>query len=195
MLVPIERLLQRRSRYLELVALRARLKTERASAYGEDQAAALHIRSLKLRLAATAGRVSSCGGCAAGKPWPRGAYAGGDCCSGVTEHLFADTEVAALAQAGTRPRDLTAPRGDHPGCAFRGSAGCTLEVAHRPTVCVRYACDGLLRELHQLGRLDEVEALSAELLQALQQFETRLAERRDRALVDEIAAAFERSIT
>ncbi len=179
--VPLERLFQRRSRADELIALKRRLVAERAP---HEREAALAIRALKLRLAAAAGSVDSCASCATGRPWPRGAYDGGDCCSGRTEDLFADDEVTALAQAGTRPRDLVAPRGDHPGCAFRGPTGCTLALAHRPTVCVRYACDRLLAELHKHGRLDEVEALSAELARALRDFTATVAARRERTLHD-----------
>jgi hypothetical protein len=62
----------------------------------------MQIRSLKVRLAAATGAVSSCGRCAIGTPWPGGAYDGGHCCSGRTEDLFGEGEVAALAQAGTR---------------------------------------------------------------------------------------------
>ena len=184
MFVPIGRLIQVRSRATELAALKRRLRAERT---GAEHAAAREIRSLKARLAAAIGEVTSCATCAAGMPWPRGAYAGGDCCSGRTEHLFSDDEVAALAQAGTRPRDLVAPRGQHPGCAFRGAAGCTLDVEHRPTVCVRYACLGLQRELHRAGRLDAVEALAAELAQALARFTAVVAARRERELLAQVA--------
>jgi hypothetical protein len=103
--------------------------------------------------------------------------------------VFDDDEVAALAQAGTRARDLVAPRGEHPGCAFRGATGCTLEVAHRPSVCVRYACDKLAAELHRAGRLDDVEALAAELAQAMGRFRAAVEARHDRAWVDAIVSA------
>lgn len=186
MFVPIERLFARqaRSRAAELVALKRRLRAERATSERDE---AMQIRSLKARLAAATGAGSSCGRCAIGRPWPGGAYDGGHCCSGQTEELFGADEVAALAQAGTRPRDLIAPRGEHPGCAFRGSIGCTLEAEHRPALCLRFVCDDLRRELHQRGRLDEVEALAAELEQALARFAAALAARREREWLAAVA--------
>ena len=185
MFVSIARLLTRqlRSRAEELVALKRRLRAERATSERDE---ALRIRALKARLAAAAGAVSSCGRCAAGRPWPGGAYDGGHCCSGRTEELFSADEVAALAQAGTRPRDLVAPRGEHPGCAFRGPTGCTLGAEHRPALCLRFVCDDLRRELHRAGKLDEVEALAAELEQALARFAAALAARRDREWLEAV---------
>jgi hypothetical protein len=166
-LVPIEGLFARGTRATEVVRVKRRLRAETSRAERDDARA---ILDLKLRLAAATGSVSSCASCAAGKPSPRGIFAGGDCCSSPTDGLFDDVESAALAQAGTRPRDLVTPRGEHAGCAFRGATGCTLATEHRPTVCVRYACDGLRRELHRLGRLDEVEQLANELRDALARF-------------------------
>ena len=178
MLVPIERLFARGTRATEVAGVKRRLRAERSRAERED---ALAIRDLKLRLATATGSVSSCASCAIGKPSPRGVFAGGDCCSSPTDGLFDDVETAALAQAGTRPRDLVTPRSEHAGCAFRGATGCTLAAEHRPTVCVRYACDGLRRELHRLGRLDDVEALALELRQALARFAARREARIDLA--------------
>jgi hypothetical protein len=163
------------------------------SAGGDERALARRLLDLKLATAAASGAVSSCARCATGQPWPRGgyagAYAGGDCCSGTTAHLFSDAEVAALASTGTRRSDLRAP-GDAPaGCAFRGATGCSLEVAHRPSVCVRYACAGLSRELHRLGRLDDVERLARELGETLAAFTAANAARRDREWADAEVAA------
>ena len=157
-----------------------RLRAERAR---HEREAALSIRALKLDLSRATGDVASCAGCAVGKESPRGIFAGGDCCSSPTAGLFDDVEVAALAQAGTRPRDLVAPRGVHAGCAFRGERGCTLEVEHRPTVCVRYACDGLRRELHRAGRLDHVEGLAVKLHRAVDEFAAARERRLELALI------------
>jgi hypothetical protein len=154
-----------------------------------EAAPARRLLDLKLAVAAATGAVSSCARCATGQPWPRGGYVGGDCCSGTTAHLFSDAEVAALAQTGTQPDDLRAPADAPAGCAFRGATGCSLDVAHRPSVCVRYACNGLQRELHDLGRLDDVERLSGELRDALAAFTAANTARRDREWADaEIAA-------
>jgi hypothetical protein len=175
--VAVERLLikvrQPRSRAAELIALRGRLRAERVRAVDEDERAlARDVLARKLAVSAELDAVVSCRGCATGEPWPRGAYDGGDCCAGVTAELFDDNELAALAHAGTRPRDLVPPAGAdaHAGCAFRGPRGCTLEVEHRPGRCVHYLCDTLRRELHARGRLDTVEARLAELNTTMQRF-------------------------
>jgi hypothetical protein len=120
------------------------------------RALAATLRAVSAELSA----VRSCRTCAIGAPLPRGAYDGGDCCAGGTADLFDDNELAALAHAGTRPRDLVAPPGTdaHAGCAFRGPRGCTLDVTHRPGRCVHYLCDTLRRELHAGDKLDVVEA-------------------------------------
>ncbi len=56
-------------------------------------------------------------------------------------------------------------------------------------MCVRYACTGLQRELHRLGRLDAVEALAVELGEALAAFATAYDTRRDREwAIGEVAA-------
>jgi hypothetical protein len=105
--------------------------------------------------------------------------------------LFDDNELAALAHAGTRPRDLRPPTEDHAGCAFRGAHGCTLDVTHRPARCVHYFCDTLRRELHDAGQLDTIEAKLAELNREMQQFVAVRRARVDREilspLLDEVA--------
>jgi hypothetical protein len=199
LLVPVERLttrLRRRAiRRGEVRTVRQRLADATPASEGDDERVlARRLLDLKLAMAEASGEVSACAGCATGQPWPRGGYAGGDCCSGTTAHLFSDAEVAALASTGTRPSDLHAP-GDAPaGCAFRGSTGCSLEVAHRPSVCVRYACAGLQRELHRLGRLDEVERLARELGAALAAFTAANAARCDREWADGEVAAIAASL-
>lgn len=200
MLIAVERLLiktrQPRPRASELIALRQRLREERAAGVDdEERALAREVGDKKRAVSAELTRVTSCTRCAVGAPWPRGGYDGGDCCAGVTADLFDDNELAALAHAGTRPRDLVAPRGAdaHAGCAFRGPRGCTLEVAHRPGRCVHYLCDTLRRELHAGGTLDAVEARLAALNEAMQRFTAVHAARRDREVVapilDAIAAS------
>ncbi|MBS1124077.1 MAG: uncharacterized protein H6Q90_6305, partial [Deltaproteobacteria bacterium] len=114
-------------------------------------------------------------------------------CAGVTADLFDGNELAALAHAGTRPRDLTAPaRADaHAGCAFRGPRGCTLDVMHRPGRCVHYLCDTLRRELHARGQLDPVETKLAELNHAMQRFVAVHQARLDRDILAPIIDAIE----
>jgi len=193
-LVALDRLLARvrqvPSRAAELRELTGRLRAERAAEPDPDErAAAGELRALKTALTRATGAVTSCASCARGMPLPGGAFAGGHCCSGHTPELFSDDEVAALAQAGTRVRDLPAPTTDHAGCAFRGPTGCTLEPEHRPALCHRFVCDDLRRELHRLGRLDEVERLCGELDAAYGRFARLRAARLDREWLDEVAPA------
>lgn len=167
-LIAVERLLVRvrqvPSRADELIALRDRLRAERAARIGpQERALAREVRALKQRASAALAETTACHSCAVGKRWPRGAHAGGDCCSGVTADLFDDDEVGALAAAGTRPRDLRAPRGDHAGCAFRGELGCTLAAADRPMRCVHYTCMILRKELKANSALAATDAILVQL--------------------------------
>jgi len=193
--VPVERLLLRvrqvPARADELLALRQRLRGEHAVRAGaEERAIAIELRALKLRISEALRAVSSCTRCASGRPRPRGAFAGGDCCSGVTADLFSDDEVAALAQAGTQPRHLRPPRGEHAGCAFRGELGCTLTPAHRPERCVHYTCSLLRRELATRGELAPIDTLLDELARLMARFVTLRGER----LADELFAPLEAAL-
>lgn len=195
MLIGIERLLVRTrqvpARADELIALRARLRTERAASPSDDErTAALALRELKIQVSDALAAVSSCASCATGKRFPRGAFPGGDCCTGVTADLFSTDEVAALAQAGTRPGDLRAPRTVLAGCAFRGALGCTLEAQHRPERCVSYMCSVLRRELHTRGELAAIDAMVSELQRAMARFAALHSTRLD----DEILAPLEAAI-
>jgi hypothetical protein len=194
--VRVERLLiklrQPASRADELNALRARLRDELAKQIDDDERAlAEGVLERKRAVSAELHAVTSCHSCAKGAPWPRGHYNGGDCCAGVTADLFDEHELAALAHAGTRPRDLTPPRDDHAGCAFRGAQGCTLELDHRPARCVHYICDTLRRELHDRGRLDTIEAKLAELDREMQRFKTVHRARLDREVLAPLIEALE----
>ena len=195
MLIPIERLLLRarhvRTRADELITLNGRVRAARAERPGdEERTAAAELRALKVRVSASLTSVTSCASCAEGKRWPRGAFAGGDCCTGVTADLFSDDEVAALAAAGTRPRDLRAPTDEHAGCAFRGARGCTLDAAHRPERCVSYMCNILRRELRTRGELAEADAMIAELRSTMARFTALRSARLD----DDILAPLEAAI-
>jgi hypothetical protein len=188
--VPVERLMMRlrqpASRADELVALRRRLRTERATAAADDERAlAADVARAKRAVAAATGDVASCGSCAAHQPWPAGAFAGGACCSGNTADLFDDHELAALAGAGTRPRDLRPPAGRdaHAGCAFRGAHACSLALDHRPARCVHYLCETLRGELHRRGRLDDLETRLADLDRAMRAFTAVHRARQDREVL------------
>jgi len=184
MLIAIERLLirlrQPRTRADELSALRERLRRElRVEPAVAERAVALEVRRLKRALADATGAVSACSGCGTGMPAPGGTFAGGHCCSGRTGDLFNDDEVAMLAQTGTRLADLAAPTTEHAGCAFRAPTRCTLTVEDRPALCARYACTELRHELFDKGRLDQIEALEAELDAAYREFSRLRASRLD----------------
>lgn len=194
MLIPIERLLLRarhlRTRADELIELHGRLRAARAQRTGdEERAAARELRALKVQISASLTSVTSCASCAVGKRLPRGAFAGGDCCSGVTADLFSDDEVAALAAAGTRPRDLRAPKRVHAGCAFRGDQGCTLGAEDRPERCVSYMCSILRRELRTRGELAEADALTAELRTVMARFTALRSARLDDEILVPLEAA------
>ena len=199
--MPLERLVMRlrqpASRAAELAALRQRLRGERASVVTEDERAlAAEVARVKRAVAAAIGGVVSCGACAARQPWPVGAFTGGACCAGVTAELFDDHELAALARAGTRPRDLRPPDGDdgHAGCAFRGAHACSLALDHRPARCVRYVCDTLRGELHRRGRLDDVERELAELDGAMREFTAVHRARQDREVLDPVIEAVSEAV-
>jgi hypothetical protein len=193
-LIAVERLLiklrQPRSRADELIAVRRRLRAELASRPDdEEHVLARAVLDQKLLVSASLRAVTSCATCATGQPFPRGHYDGGDCCAGVTAELFDDNELAALAHAGTRPRNLVAPRVDHAGCAFRGDQGCSLDVAHRPARCVHYLCTTLRRELHAHGQLDAIEVALAELDQRMQRFRAVHGARVDRQVLEPLFEA------
>ncbi len=196
MLIAVERLLiklrEPASRAAELIELRRRLRAERAAVISdEERALAAEVHTRKLAVVDQLHDVTSCGSCAQGAPWPNGQWSGGDCCCGVTNEVFDDHEVAALAHAGTRPRDLTPPRDVHAGCSFRGAQGCSLEVAHRPARCVHYVCDTLRRELFDRGRLDAIEASLAELNGAMKRLTATRVARLDRETLAPIVDAIE----
>jgi hypothetical protein len=196
MFVPVERLVMRlrqpASRAAEVAALRQRLRAERATAVADDERAlAAEVARVKLAVAGAIGSVASCGSCAVRQPWPVGGFAGGACCAGVTADLFDDHELAALAGAGTRPRDLRPPAGRdaHAGCAFRGAEACSLALEHRPARCVHYVCDTLRAELHRRGRLDGVEAQLVELDRAMRAFTAVHRARQDREVLTPVIDA------
>jgi hypothetical protein len=127
------------------------------------RALAVDLARQRVALSVAMGDVRACSGCARGRPLPEGRWSGGQCCSAPTTDVFTDDEVRALALAGTTPARLIAPSGDHAGCAFRGEHGCSLDVVDRPTLCVRYICRELERELTRRGDVRAVKALASEL--------------------------------
>ncbi len=166
----VDRLRQPRSRADELLDVRRRLGAAARKPTGpRARELAETLRELRIAASAAQGCVHACAGCGRGKPLPAGRFDGGHCCSGATADIFTDDEVAALALAGTRPAALRPPDGDHAGCAFRGSTGCSLAPADRPTVCVRYICRDLTAEVaargdiaHVVSHLDRLDDTWAE---------------------------------
>jgi hypothetical protein len=118
------------------------------------------LRRLRERLSAAFGRIEACSHCVRPRSdeWP-----GGHCCSGTTATLFTDDEITALKLSGTKIADLRVPRSEQSGCAFRGRAGCSLQPAHRPCLCVRYTCRDLESELTRRGDRAAISGLQQEL--------------------------------
>jgi hypothetical protein len=141
--------------------LRKGLRQVRASGRlsEHEQDLVLRLRVSRERIAAEAGDLQACAQCAACYPLPASTWAGGYCCSGRTEGLFDEIELATLGGASTRPRHLRPPRSGAAGCIFRGARGCSLPPVHRPNKCLRYLCVDAQRELHARGALEVVEAL------------------------------------
>ena len=167
----VDRLRHPRSRADEVAALRRRLAAVGA-ATPEARRLAAEVMRLREALGAAFEGTTACAGCARGYPPPHGRWPGGHCCGGPTDGVFTDDEVAALALGGVRGGELVPPPPgtDHAGCAFRGAGGCSLTARERPTVCAAYVCRDLARGLFDRGRLDEVEALAAELRRAFDAF-------------------------
>jgi hypothetical protein len=185
-----------RDRRAELGALRRRLRDAAREPAGDDERAlARRLRQLRRDLAAALGAVASCGGCAArlvagvGKA----GWSGGFCCSGNTEDVFADHEVAALALAGVNPRHLRPPSSERAGCLFRGPTGCSLDPAHRPNVCARYICRELAAELGARGDAKKIFAIVEAIEVAYLELAERRAARRENEWLAEIAGLIETS--
>ena len=161
----VDRLRHPRSRADEVLAVRRRLVAQPAPSEASEEERALAGELLRVRteLTEALAGVTSCSGCARGHSLPHGRWSGGQCCGGSTEGIFTDDELAALRLSGTTPSRLSPPRSDHAGCAFRGPEGCSLTVADRPNLCVRYICRELEAELTAAGTLPRVKALAREL--------------------------------
>jgi hypothetical protein len=165
----VDRLRHERTRADEVAALRRRfVRPEPATE--EMIALAAELRRLREELVAQLGDVSSCSGCARGHPLPHGRWSGGHCCGTRTDNVFTDDEVAALRLAGTTPARLVPPSGPHAGCAFRGPEGCSLAVADRPDICVRYLCRELEDELRARGDLRAVKAVASSIARGIERF-------------------------
>ena len=161
----VDRLRQPRSRADEILAVRRRLVAQPAPSQARDDEVALarELRRQREALTEALAGVSACAGCARGRALPHGRWSGGHCCGGRTEDIFTDDELGALRLSGTTPARLAPPRSDHAGCAFRGPEGCSLAVADRPNLCVRFICRELEAELVERGEVGRVKELARDL--------------------------------
>lgn len=179
-LLPVSDLVRRwrspRSRVSDVDAVRRRIAAAASRGAGDEAVVlARELRALKPQVLAALGAVRACSGCGEGRSLPHGRWEGGFCCGGRTEGVFDENESAALALAGTRPRDLRPPAGDHAGCAFRGPEGCSLAAQDRPSLCVRFVCRELEGELRESGEWTRVRALTRTLEATFARFVKALA--------------------
>jgi len=175
----VDRLRHPRSRADELLAVRSRLVAQPVASEATDEELALARELLVLRreLTDAIGVASACGGCARGRSLPHGRWNGGHCCGGRTEDIFTDDELGALRLSGTTPARLSPPRSDHAGCVFRGAEGCSLDVADRPNLCVRYVCRELEGELVLRGDAGRSKTLVRDLGKTFARFSRARASR------------------
>ncbi len=158
----------------------------------EESASALQLRALREALGARLGTVVACTDCVRPRSldWP-----GGHCCSGRTAELFTDDELASLKLAGTTSRHFKSPnlghagRSDHTGCVFRGPAGCALPPSHRPSLCVRYMCFDLQRELDRREDSEETNRLQAAIGREFTDFVNQRRTRRQEASFEALKAS------
>jgi hypothetical protein len=182
LIISVQHLIDRarhvRSRADEVAAVRRGLA--KVTGTPDEIASARRLRALREELTAALENTASCATCARGYPLPHGRWDGGHCCGGATSGVFDDDEIAALALAGTSPRDMIPPRGDHAGCAFRGPGGCSLAPHARPNICVRYTCRTLEGELVERGDRKQVAAIQEKLRREFAHF-TALRDSRAKA--------------
>ena len=174
----VDRLRHPRSRADEVLAVRRRLVAQPlpSNASEEEFALARDLRRLREELTDALRGVRACHGCARGRSLPHGRWNGGHCCGGRTEDIFTDDELGALRLSGTTALQLSPPRSDHSGCAFRGPEGCSLDIADRPNLCVRYICRELEEELVAGGAASVAKKLASDLGTTFARF-TRLRAR------------------
>ncbi len=175
----LKRLIGPRTRSDEVSDVRRRLaaQPEPSVTSAAEVRLALRLRVLREEISAQVGEVKACAQCVR----PRSAnWPGGHCCSGDTRSLFTNTELAALRLSGTTSAQLKPPRAEHSGCAFRGPRGCSLETAHRPSLCVRYMC----RELEsEVAKRSDARVIAESREQLRVEFERFSEMTQERALV------------
>jgi hypothetical protein len=183
-----DRLRGPRTRAEELCDVRRRLAEQAGPGVAShaEQQLALQLRTLREELVARFATVQACARCVQ----PRSAsWPGGHCCSGHTQALFTDDELAALRLAGTTAAQLRAPHERHAGCVFRGPQGCSLTAAHRPCLCVRYTCRELQSELDRRGDGLATARLQEEIRVRFERFVKLRNERLEANLFAELQAS------
>lgn len=168
----LDRVSHQPSRADALAVLRRRLAAFPSSAQsrGEERELAETMRRLRVGIAGMLRDVRSCRSCAKGCPMPQGQWDGGFCCSGETEEIFSDDELASLAAAGVSWRMWQAPQGPHAGCVFRGAFGCSLVPEARPNLCLHYICRELSHELAKRGEFEAIDACCTALIETFRTF-------------------------
>jgi hypothetical protein len=193
-LIPLRYLVDRvrhpKSRAEVLRELRAILaeQAEWSRASHEERHLALELAALREAMHKGLGEVESCGRCAEGHPLPNGRWQGGHCCGTETHKLFSRAELAALKLSGTTPAKLVGPHSDHAGCAFRGPEGCSLDVADRPNLCVRFICRELSGELRDRGDRPKLRALSKQIEETFICFVAARRARLEDEMLEDLAA-------
>lgn len=193
-LIPLRYLVDRvrhpKSRAEQLRELRELLaaQADASRASREERRLAAELAALREGMHAGLGEVKSCSRCAEGHPLPNGRWQGGHCCGTETFKLFSRAELAALKLSGTTPAKLVAPRSDHAGCAFRGPTGCSLDVADRPNLCVRFICRELSWELRDRGDRPKLRALSKQIEETFIRFVAARRARLEDEMLEELAA-------
>ncbi len=197
MLLPVAYLLDRlrhpRSRADELRILRSRMaraRLEARAATPRERELAVELRGLRLKVALALGEVTRCRECARKYPLPHGRWDGGYCCGTNTDKVFTDDEIASLVLAGTTAAALAPPRSDHAGCVFRGPTGCSLDPGDRPSICSRYLCLELVRELRARGDAGPIDRQCRELSDRFAEFVRERAGREERDRHDELERVF-----
>lgn len=163
-----------RARVAELGRLLARYEAQPGPMFADPMVCAVaeRIVHLKRALSSAIGNVRACSGCARGCVAPAGYFEGGRCCGTSTLEVFTQAEVRAMKLARVPPPSHPAEDGaERAGCAFRGSAGCSLSVEQRPMRCVEYVCHELRMELEDTDRFDRIQALRRELTATFARFE------------------------
>ncbi len=186
-----DRLKGPRERAEALFAVRRRVASQDGprSAGREAVQSAFRLKALREALGSRFGPASACGSCT--RP-PSLEWPGGHCCSGNTEDLFTEDEAAALKLSGTKPRHLRSPHRTQNGCLFRGPKGCSLLPRHRPSLCIRYNCFDLQREIDMREDADEVNRLLEDLRQEAEHFVKLKNERDEARRLRTLAKALER---